>query len=892
MARPWLLWFKKIILGICACVLFVAVATPFSTISYASVTSNISLPPPGILPTDSLYPVKILSERIQIFFTFDPSKKALLKVKFAQERLSEANTLGVKLFSETAYGNVKGVSTTRVLAQAVTPTPTPSSTPDVSFNKPLTLSTDEMVQAADVAVARGQQSEQQVQKQLQVARQERDVVKVLCLSDKLNQMDVAYRAMSQRNTSLKSAAVGRDTELSQHEYRVILVFQDRISMLVTEAHQCIGQEAAFVGMAQTLTTVEPNFVDIPVRPATPPGDHGIPWISTDTSGLATGASSPVSLPAGDPAVLGALTGTLDQYRLLMSEAQDQMIAGQQWDSLTVVHTDVNEARDIVGSIMPFVDGSSQSAAKIGQTLTSLDTLQQTNADQVLAHDPPIGGQLYQDDLARHFDHIAAATDATGGSCTDGTFVQNHCVLGVETDAGGGVTFNGQSVPGMTAQTMTQSPFLRDATNLDTIKSRELASSVDDYQNTLTAYQDKLSGLSVSDPAIETLQRTLVRTMTEEVVHSVQLTGSAQSDADQSALSQVKGLARDARDVSETDISAVNPADSMDLQFETMRYDRQAMPLLATDTNATRDLLNDYTETFQTADPTQSTGGQPVSSLQNSALYQQFIKNSVTEAVALTDEKNLLAPAEASLSLGLGNMVPVISGKIQGNINSLKTADPAGYAMKQSEYVILGQGLTSQLLDGLSQAKRGNGSPTSNLTTPANALYTQMAQEFVSASPDLPQGYTLPHTLTLPSPQTGSPSGVNPFPNPPESAGSIPGFAEPQSSGGYAPAPGNPALPAPPGGSQPTLPAGGYVSPTSMQPPVTMPPKPPTGAPSQPAPPTQPPQQNQQPPTQPPQQQPTQPPAPTAPPSVQGATTDGSGGNIISTIFASILRFFQ
>lgn len=56
---------------------------------YAQGTGAVVLPRSGLLPGNPLYPAKILLESFQEFFTFDPTKKALLEMQFATKRIAE-----------------------------------------------------------------------------------------------------------------------------------------------------------------------------------------------------------------------------------------------------------------------------------------------------------------------------------------------------------------------------------------------------------------------------------------------------------------------------------------------------------------------------------------------------------------------------------------------------------------------------------------------------------------------------------------------------------------------------------------------------------------------------------------------------------------------------------
>jgi hypothetical protein len=98
-----------------------------------------------------------------------------------------------------------------------------------------------------------------VRKQLQQAREQRDVVKTLCLNDKLSQIDVATRSARDRKSSLQAAATRNDQELTNHEFTILTVLRQRAEQLTAEANQCIGEEAAFIGDTKVSTTVDPTL---------------------------------------------------------------------------------------------------------------------------------------------------------------------------------------------------------------------------------------------------------------------------------------------------------------------------------------------------------------------------------------------------------------------------------------------------------------------------------------------------------------------------------------------------------------------------------------------------------------------------------------------------------
>lgn len=121
-------------------------------------------------------------------------------------------------------------------------------------------------------VASIQAASQRVQQQLQAAREERDVVRVLCLNDKLSQVDIALRSARDRLGALEGAREGRR---SKHEYTVLQVLRDRAKDLVHEAGQCVGEESGFEVGADVTVTVDAdipavNVASVLAQPPPPP----------------------------------------------------------------------------------------------------------------------------------------------------------------------------------------------------------------------------------------------------------------------------------------------------------------------------------------------------------------------------------------------------------------------------------------------------------------------------------------------------------------------------------------------------------------------------------------------------------------------------------------------
>ncbi len=145
-----------------------------------------------------------------------------------------------------------------------------SPSPQLGFERRPQLSPQDELTQGDAILSRMTQAAATVRRQLDTAREARDVVKSLCLSDKLSQIDVAARSAKDRQGALQAAAQRNDAELSNHEFTMLTVLRQRTEQLTAEANQCIGEDLAFVGQTQVLTEY-PNL----------PGDDTTQYPATD-----------------------------------------------------------------------------------------------------------------------------------------------------------------------------------------------------------------------------------------------------------------------------------------------------------------------------------------------------------------------------------------------------------------------------------------------------------------------------------------------------------------------------------------------------------------------------------------------------------------------------------
>ncbi len=106
-----------------------------------------------------------------------------------------------------------------------------------------TLTPAEELTQSEAFLVRMDSARTGVRRQLETARAQRDVVKTLCLNDKLNQLDVAVRSARERREALAAAVQRSDADLATHEFTILSVLRQRSDQLTAEANQCIGEEA-------------------------------------------------------------------------------------------------------------------------------------------------------------------------------------------------------------------------------------------------------------------------------------------------------------------------------------------------------------------------------------------------------------------------------------------------------------------------------------------------------------------------------------------------------------------------------------------------------------------------------------------------------------------------
>jgi hypothetical protein len=158
-----------------------------------------------------------------------------------------------------------------IAADAQGTRPVPDAT--AGLTRQVNLTPAEELTQSEAFIVRMDSARTGVRRQLETARAQRDVVKTLCLNDKLNQIDVAVRSARERREALQAAVQRSDADLANHEFNILSVLRQRSDQLTAEANQCIGQDTGFIGDNVVTSTVDPGIPEDP-WPMLPPTIYG------------------------------------------------------------------------------------------------------------------------------------------------------------------------------------------------------------------------------------------------------------------------------------------------------------------------------------------------------------------------------------------------------------------------------------------------------------------------------------------------------------------------------------------------------------------------------------------------------------------------------------------
>lgn len=130
--------------------------------------------------------------------------------------------------------------------------------------RPSGLSEAEKLEKATDSLARMKNSLKAVLGRVEQARNEKDVVKLNCVNDKLTQIKGLLRVAEQADVALHEAAANKDPG-TEAEYSKIAIARTKIDVLKGEADQCIGQLAYVVDERTTVEVQQPDSLPDPLE---------------------------------------------------------------------------------------------------------------------------------------------------------------------------------------------------------------------------------------------------------------------------------------------------------------------------------------------------------------------------------------------------------------------------------------------------------------------------------------------------------------------------------------------------------------------------------------------------------------------------------------------------
>lgn len=144
------------------------------------------------------------------------------------------------------------------------------------------LSAAEQLAEAQATEERGTQISRRVLAMLDEARRERDIIRVTCLNDKLQQINAHLRTLQSRRDSLQDAVNTGDESRRNHEFTVITVLGQHFRTLEQEANACIGQDIYETGTTRVVVDIDPTTPDESLVVQSP-GQPEVPFIPPPAS---------------------------------------------------------------------------------------------------------------------------------------------------------------------------------------------------------------------------------------------------------------------------------------------------------------------------------------------------------------------------------------------------------------------------------------------------------------------------------------------------------------------------------------------------------------------------------------------------------------------------------
>ena len=131
--------------------------------------------------------------------------------------------------------------------------------PPTGGSEPVAASPADAFTFATASVADILNMEGHVVTLVDIAKKQKDIIKVNCVSDKLLQIRGHRSVADGAIANLNDAKAKGDLDGSNHELSRVRILQQKVMTLNTEAENCIGQDLNYVGLTTVKLEIAPNI---------------------------------------------------------------------------------------------------------------------------------------------------------------------------------------------------------------------------------------------------------------------------------------------------------------------------------------------------------------------------------------------------------------------------------------------------------------------------------------------------------------------------------------------------------------------------------------------------------------------------------------------------------
>jgi hypothetical protein len=152
---------------------------------------------------------------------------------------------------------------------------------DLPFAKQANLSPQETLTQSKEYQAKMLDTQKRIVELQDVAKKQKDIIKLNCVNDKLLQVKGHLAVNDQAMTSLNEAIAKNDDGARQHEFTRVTILYQKVTVLGTEAENCIGEDLSYVGQSRVDIEIDPSIPQVDVT------DPGYPQLDTTRPPLAS-----------------------------------------------------------------------------------------------------------------------------------------------------------------------------------------------------------------------------------------------------------------------------------------------------------------------------------------------------------------------------------------------------------------------------------------------------------------------------------------------------------------------------------------------------------------------------------------------------------------------------